>query len=71
MLDEAGAGNPTAAQERLTLIEDFPLLDIRHPDVQTLADLVAAYLSIAGMIEWPMASGRNPPAVHVPRTTRR
>ena len=45
VFDEAGAGDPTAAQERLVLIEDLPLLDIQHPDVQTLADeLVANHL---------------------------
>ncbi len=45
MIDEACVGDPTAAQERLTLIEDLPLLDIQHPDVQTLADeLVANHL---------------------------
>ncbi len=45
VLDEAGVGDPTAAQERLTLIEDLPLLDIQRRDVQTLADeLVANHL---------------------------
>jgi hypothetical protein len=45
VLDEAGVGDPTAAQERLTLIEDLPLFDIQRPDVQTLADeLVANHL---------------------------
>ena len=31
-------GDPTAAQERLTLLEYLPLIDIQHADVQTLAD---------------------------------
>ncbi len=38
VIDEAGAGDPTAAQERLVLLDDLPLLDIQHPDVQTLSD---------------------------------
>lgn len=45
MLDEAGAGDPTAARERLVLLEDVPLLDIQHPDVEMLVDeLVANHL---------------------------
>ena len=45
VIDEAAAGDPTAAQERLTLLNDLPLLDIQHPDVQTLADdLIANHL---------------------------
>ena len=38
VIDEAGAGDPTAAKERLVLLNDVPLLDIQHPDVQTLAE---------------------------------
>ena len=38
VIDEAAAGDPTAARERLTLLEDLPLIDIQHADVQTLAD---------------------------------
>lgn len=38
VIDEAGAGDPAAAQERLVLLDDLPLLDIQHPDVQTLSD---------------------------------
>ena len=45
VIDEAAAGDPTAAQERLVLLDDVPLLDIQHPDVQTLADkLIANHL---------------------------
>ena len=45
VLDEAGAGDPTAARERLALLDDVPLLDIQHLDVQTVADrLVANHL---------------------------
>ena len=45
VLDEAGAGDPTAAQERIDLLENIPLLDIQHPDVQVLADeLIANHL---------------------------
>ena len=45
VIDEASAGDPTAAQERLTLLDDLPLLDVQHPDVQTLADkLIANHL---------------------------
>lgn len=45
VIDEAGAGDPTAANERLELLRDVPLLDIQHPDVQTLADkLIANHL---------------------------
>ena len=38
VIDEAGAGDPTAALERLVLLNDVPLLDIQHPHVQTLAE---------------------------------
>ncbi len=38
VIDEVGAGDPTAAQERLVLLEDVPLLDIQHSDVQMIAD---------------------------------
>lgn len=45
VLDEAGAGDSTAAQERLVLLEDLPLLDIEHPDVQSLAEgMIAKHL---------------------------
>lgn len=45
VIDEAGAGDPTAADERLRLLEELPLLDIQHPQVDTLADkLIAAHL---------------------------
>ena len=45
MIDEAGAGDPTAAQGRLTLLDDLPLLDIQHPEVRNLADqLIANHL---------------------------
>ena len=45
VIDEAGSGDPTAAQERLALLDDVPLLDIQHPDVQMLADkLIANHL---------------------------
>jgi hypothetical protein len=43
VLDEAGAGDPAAAKERLALLDDVPLLDIQHPDVQTLADKLVAH----------------------------
>ena len=38
VLDEAGAGDPVAAQERMTLLDDLPLLDIQHPKVSTVAN---------------------------------
>jgi hypothetical protein len=38
VLDEAGAGDPTAAQERLKHLQGLPLLDIHHPHVERLAD---------------------------------
>jgi hypothetical protein len=45
VIDEAGAGDPTAAQDRLALLDDLPLLDIQHTDVQPLADrLIANHL---------------------------
>ena len=45
VIDEAGAGDPIAAGERLVLLDDLPLLDLQHPDVQTLADkLIASHL---------------------------
>jgi len=45
VIDEAAAGDPMAAQERLGLLTDLPLLDIQHPDVKILADdLIASHL---------------------------
>lgn len=45
MLDEAGAGDPTAAQQRISSLNDVPLLDIQHVQVQPLAEeLVASHL---------------------------
>ena len=45
VIDEASAGDPTAARDRLALLDDLPLLDIQHSDVQPLADrLVANHL---------------------------
>jgi hypothetical protein len=45
VIDEASAGDPTAARDRLALLDDLPLLDIQHSDVQLLADrLVANHL---------------------------
>jgi len=45
VLDEAAAGDRTAAEERLRLLEPLPLLDIQHPDVAPLADeMVARHL---------------------------
>jgi hypothetical protein len=33
VLDEIGAGDPGAAQERLLYLDGIPLLDVLHPDV--------------------------------------
>lgn len=45
VIDEAAAGDPAAAEERIVLLGDLPLLDIQHPDVQSLADkLIANHL---------------------------
>ena len=45
VVDEAGAGDQIAAQERLALLDDMPLLDVEHPDVPILADqLIAEHL---------------------------
>jgi hypothetical protein len=40
VLDEAAAGDPTAAAERLALLDDLQVLDAGHPDVDRLADLL-------------------------------
>ncbi len=40
VIDEASAGDPTAARDRLALLDDIPLLDIQHSDVQPLADML-------------------------------
>jgi len=40
VLNEAGAGDPTAAAERLQLLDGLPLLDAGHSDVDRLADLL-------------------------------
>src|SRR5690606_22564602 len=42
VLDEAGAGDPIAGFERLAHLDGLPLLDINHPDVSRLADLLIA-----------------------------
>ena len=45
VLDEAGAGDPAAAQDRLALLDHFPLLDIQRPDVSKMAErLIAKHL---------------------------
>ena len=38
VIDEAGAGDPAAAEERLRLLQPVPLLDVEHPEVRPLAD---------------------------------
>jgi hypothetical protein len=40
VLDEAAAGDPTAAAERLELLASLPVLDSGYPDVDRLADLL-------------------------------
>jgi hypothetical protein len=42
VLDEAGADDPTAAQERLAFLDKIALLDIEHPKVKQLADQLIA-----------------------------
>ena len=42
VLDEAGAGDPTASQIRLELLDRLPLLDIQLPEVTTLAECLIA-----------------------------
>lgn len=39
VIDEAGAGDPVAARERLLIIRDFPMLDIT-PEVGVLASAI-------------------------------
>ena len=41
VVDEAGAGDPTAARERLKVLQDLPLLDIT-PEVTELASHILA-----------------------------
>ena len=45
--DEIGAGDPLAAQERMEYLDGVPLLDIQHPDVSRLAELLIAETFIA------------------------
>ena len=40
VLDEASAGDTTAAAERMALLDGLQLLDAGHPDVDRLADLL-------------------------------
>lgn len=40
VLDEASAGDATAAAERLALLDGLQVLDSGHPDVDRLADLL-------------------------------
>jgi hypothetical protein len=45
VVDEASAGDPTAARERLVYLTGLPLLDVQHPEVAPLADrLIAEHL---------------------------
>jgi len=45
VIDEVAAGDPAAADERLRLLENVPLLDVEHSDVSILADaLIAKHL---------------------------
>jgi hypothetical protein len=45
VLDEAGAGDPAAARDRLALLDHLPLLDIQCPDVSEMAEnLIAKHL---------------------------
>jgi hypothetical protein len=45
VIDEASAGDPMAAQERLAYLAGLPLLDVQHPGVAELADrLIAEHL---------------------------
>ena len=45
VVDEASAGDPTAAQERLVYLAGLPLLDVQHPGAAALADrLIAEHL---------------------------
>ena len=45
VIDEISAGDPTAAKERIALLDNISLLDVQHPDVQILADhLIANHL---------------------------
>lgn len=40
VFDEAGAGDPEAASERLAKLKEIPLLDLNEPVVSDLADLL-------------------------------
>ena len=40
VLNEAGAGDPTAAAERLHLLDGLEVLDSGHPDVDRMADIL-------------------------------
>jgi hypothetical protein len=40
VLDEASAGDATAAAERMALLDGLHILDAGHPDVDRLADLL-------------------------------
>ena len=64
VVDEASAGDPTAAQERLVYLAGLPLLDVQHPGVAALADrLIAEHLlpqkaaADARVLPFPRCSG--------------
>jgi hypothetical protein len=40
VIDEASAGDESAAQERLEIMDGIPMLDASHPDVDPLADML-------------------------------
>ncbi|MFN0198602.1 MAG: type II toxin-antitoxin system VapC family toxin [Planctomycetaceae bacterium] len=45
VVDEVGAGDPTAAAERLALLDQIPLLDYSHSEIGPLAqELIQAHL---------------------------
>ena len=60
VIDEASAGDVTAAQERLQLLDGIPILDVIHPDVQPLADqLIANHLLPEKQLPRRSACGRS------------
>jgi hypothetical protein len=42
VINEASAGDASAAHERLMLLDSIPMLDASHPEVDPLADLLIA-----------------------------
>jgi len=50
VVDEASAGDPAAARERLKVVQDLPLLDITPEVVDRASSILASGNALAGLL---------------------